>query len=137
MQNGATPATVADVMTERVSSLSPESSVLEAVSLFGECGFRHLLVVDGAGKLAGVLSDRDALRSMARTNDPERTKVGTVMTRDLVTATPQMALAEAVDLVVAHRINCLPVLDGTGTLRGIVTTTDLLAAFRTLLRQTA
>jgi acetoin utilization protein AcuB len=129
--------TVADVMTAQVTSLAPDRSVLDAVSLFGECGFRHLLVVDGDGNLAGVLSDRDALRSMARTHDPERTRVSTVMARDLVVATPDMPLANAIELLVANRINCLPVVDTGGRACGILTTTDLLKAFRGLLEQSA
>ena len=129
--------TVADVMTAQVTSLAPDRSVLDAVSLFGECGFRHLLVVDGDGNLAGVLSDRDALRSMARTHDPERTRVSTVMARDLVVATPDMPLANAIELLVANRINCLPVVDAGGRACGILTTTDLLKAFRCLLEQSA
>ena len=128
---------VADVMTARATSLSPESSVLEAVSLFGECGFRHVLIIDGAGDLVGVLSDRDALRSMARTHDPERTRVASVMTRDVVVATADMPVASAIDLLVEHRINCLPVVDGERKPCGIVTTTDLLKAFRELLGQRA
>lgn len=129
--------TVADVMTAKVTSLAPDRSVLDAVSLFGECGFRHLLVVDGDGNLAGVLSDRDALRSMARTHDPERTRVSSVMARDLVVATPDMPLANAIELLVANRINCLPVVDAGGRACGILTTTDLLKAFRGLLEQSA
>jgi acetoin utilization protein AcuB len=125
--------TVADVMTAGVTSLAPDRSVLDAVSVFGECGFRHLLIVDGDGNLAGVLSDRDALRSMARTHDPERTRVATVMARDLIVATPDMPLADAIELLVVHRINCLPVVDPSGKACGIVTTTDLLKAFRAVL----
>jgi acetoin utilization protein AcuB len=128
--------TVADVMTTGVTSLAPDRSVLDAVSVFGECGFRHLLIVDGKGNLAGVLSDRDALRSMARTHDPERTLVSSVMARDLIVATPDMPLAKAIELLVVNRINCLPVVDPGGKACGIVTTTDLLKAFRTVLEQT-
>ena len=131
----ARTGTVADVMTARVTSLAPDRSVLDAVSLFGECGFRHLLVVDGNGNLAGVVSDRDALRSMARTHDPERTRVSSVMARDLVVATPDMPLVNAIELLVANRINCLPVVDASGRACGILTTTDLLKAFRGLLEQ--
>jgi acetoin utilization protein AcuB len=137
MSAGYGKETVADVMTARVTSIAPDRSVLEAVSVFGECGFRHLLIVDADGNLAGVLSDRDALRSMARTHDPERTRVSTVMARDLVVATPEMPLAEAIELLVRHRINCLPVVDASGRACGIVTTTDLLKAFRAALEHAA
>ena len=40
-------------------------------------------------------------------------------------------------LLVANRINCLPVVDGSGRVRGILTTTDLLKAFRGVLEQAA
>ena len=126
------PTIVGDVMTPEVTTVTAEASVLDAVNLFGECAFRHILVVDGAGALCGIVSDRDALRSMARKEAPASTQVSTIMSRDLVIATADMPLEDAIDLVVFHRINCLPVIDA-GRLCGIVTTTDLLAAFHQLL----
>jgi acetoin utilization protein AcuB len=119
-------------MTPAVTTLTAEASVVDAVNLFGECAFRHIPVVDDDGQLCGIISDRDALRSMARKEPPLSTQVSAIMSRDLVTATPDTPLEDAIDLVVFHRINCLPVVDA-GRLCGIVTTTDLLAAFHQLL----
>jgi CBS domain-containing membrane protein len=128
-------STVSDVMTRKVTSLSPQNSVLEAVNLFTECGFRHLPVVDAAGKLAGVLSDRDVLRAMVRTPHSDRTSIASIMVREPVTALPDMPLTDVIDVVIFHRIGCLPILDAAGKLCGIVTTTDLLGAFHDLLHR--
>ena len=128
-------STVEQIMTAKVTSLAPQNSVLEAMNLFAECGFRHLPVVDAAGKLAGVISDRDVLRAMVRTPHSDRTSIASIMVREPVTATPDMPLADVIDVVTFHRIGCLPVLNAAGKLCGIVTTTDLLGAFHDLLHR--
>ena len=122
-------------MTQKVTALSPQNSVLEAVNVFTECGFRHLPVVDAAGKFVGVLSDRDVLRAMIRKSQSDRTSIESIMVREPVTARPDMPLADAIDVVIFHRIGCLPILDAAGKLCGIVTTTDLLGAFHDLLHR--
>jgi acetoin utilization protein AcuB len=123
--------TVSKIMTEHVVTLSPEASVQDAIKAFTEHTFRHLPVVDHAGKLLGILSDRDVLRAAARTaaTDARRpVRADAVMTRDVRTGTPDMTIATAVQIVVFLRVNSLPIVDETGRLRGIVTTTDLLSA---------
>ena len=127
------PRTIGDLMTTRVITVNPETTLLEAIELFVKFGFRHLLVADGLQRLAGVLSDRDALRHMARGNDSGAASVGDVMKRETIVVHPETRVTEAVDLLRAHRINCLPVVDGKRTLLGVVTTTDLLATLRTVL----
>ena len=122
------PRTVADLMTTRVVTVDPETTLLEAIDLFVKFGFRHLLVADAAQRLTGVLSDRDALRHMARGNDARTASVGEVMKREPIVVGPATPVTDAADLLRAHRINCLPVVDTGHTLLGIVTTTDLLAS---------
>src|SRR2546430_7997193 len=62
----ATPTRVAEVMTREVVTLSPRHSFQEAITLVARHRFRHLLVVGADARLAGVISDRDLLRFMAR-----------------------------------------------------------------------
>ena len=128
-------STVGQIMTQKMTSLSPQNSVMEAVNLFSECGFRHLPVVDAAGKFVGVLSDRDVLRAMIRTPHSDRTSIESIMVREPVTARAEMPLTDVIDVVIFHRIGCLPILDAAGKLCGIVTTTDLLGAFHDLLHR--
>ncbi len=121
---------VGEVMTRRLVSLSPQNTFKEAVGLMANRPYRHFLVLKKDGKLAGVISDRDLLRVLARDPDWEGTSVSEVMTRDLVTVRPETPLSSAVVEVLARRINCLPVVDMDGRACGIVTSTDLLAVFQ-------
>jgi len=125
--------TVAEIMTAGVRTLRPERPIADAVAVFNEFGFRHMPVVDEAGSLVGVISDRDALRAMAK-GAGTGADVGSVMTRGGITVTSATTITDAIELVVFHRINCLPVTDA-GELRGLVTTTDLLQAMHQILNE--
>ena len=129
---GAVPTRVGQVMTTQVVTVAPEATVADAVHQFVRHGFRHILVAE-RGKLLGVVSDRDALRHMARGGDPRATTVGQVMKGDPVTVGTETPLREAAELLRQHRINCLPVVDAGAAVLGIVTTTDLLGALPTIL----
>jgi len=126
------PTSVGDIMTNSVITLSPYHTFQEAVGLMANRPFRHFLVVEADGKLAGVISDRDLLRVLTRSPDRSKTNVGEVMTRETVTVRPKTSLSTAVGEMLQHRINCLPVVDERGKVCGIVTSTDLLDAFQKL-----
>jgi acetoin utilization protein AcuB len=120
---------VAHVMTVEPSCVSPDTSVLELVRLFHAKHFRHVLVVDGDGRLTGVVSDRDVLRCFGREESPKRSvlegiRVAELMSCDLVTVRPETPLVQAVALMVEEGISSLPVLNGS-ELVGILTNTDL------------
>jgi len=61
---------VADIMSTTVTTLSTDSLVSAAVAGFADGGFRHFVILDASRQLAGVLSDRDVLRFMARGFNP-------------------------------------------------------------------
>ena len=122
------PNRVRDVMTKQVTTVAPETLVAEAIQLFGECNIRHLLVTDQEGRLAGVFSDRDALRQMARGCDPFATRVAALMRQEPVTVGVDTTVQDAIELTSFHRINCLPVIDAERRVQGVLTTTDLLAS---------
>ena len=124
--------TVGEIMTAAVRTLTPDRPIADAVAIFNEYGCRHMPVVSD-NRLVGVLSDRDALRAMAQ-GKGTAVDVGSIMTRGGITVTTKTAITDAIELVVFHRINCLPVADN-GTLRGLVTTTDLLQALHQLLQE--
>lgn len=120
---------VAHVMTTDPSCVGPDTSVLELVELFHAKHFRHILVVDHEGRLVGVVSDRDVLRCFGPKEGPKRSvlaeiRVGDLMSKDLVTISPETPLEQAVTLMVEEGISSLPVLNGT-ELVGILTNTDL------------
>ncbi len=124
---------VADVMTRKTVTLSPHHGFAEAVSLMADRHFRHIVVVDTGGKILGVISDRDILRTLARTANWQAKDVSQIMTRDPFTVKRETPLVVAVAKIVSKRINCLPVLDDDGKVCGILTSTDLLKAYQKLL----
>jgi CBS domain-containing protein len=124
------PITVADVMTRHVITLGPHHSLSESVSLMAKYSFRHFIVVDVRGRLAGVVSDREILRALPRATNWNTTSVSQFMTRDVLRVQPNTKLSVAVGRMLSKRVNCLPVVDDDQTLRGIVTSTDLLKTFR-------
>ena len=124
--------TVADVMTRRVITLSPHHSFSDSVSLMAKHSFRHFLVVDAAGRLVGVVSDRDILPVLARTAHWNTTSVSQFMTRDVITVKPNIELSVAVGKMLSKRINCLPVVDEANNLCGIITSTDFLKTLRSV-----
>lgn len=126
------------IMTRRVVTVGLDDSVLTARALFEQHRFHHLLVVN-RGKVVGVLSDRDLLRTISpfvgklaeRSQDLHTLKrrVHQVMTRDLVTADEDMSVADAARVMIGFNVSCLPVVDGEGRPVGIVTWKDLVRAF--------
>ena len=126
------PRCVSEVMTHDVVSLLPSQSFAEAFGVMANRPFRHVPVINVDGRLAGVISDRDLLRVMGGTNNWKTKTVEQIMTRDVLTVTPGTLLSIAVKELVARRINCLPVVDESGKVCGIVTSTDLLSAFEKL-----
>lgn len=125
----AAPIRVSDVMIRDTLSMQPEQSFAEVVGLMASRSFRHMLVVDEDDRLHGVISDRDVLRALSRTPDWGKKTVGDIMTRDVLTTTPECAISKAVRTMLEKRINCLPVIGTDGRVCGILTSTDLLKAY--------
>lgn len=108
---------VLDVMTRKVETIMSEDYVDAARRRMRAARIRHLVVMDGR-KLVGVVSDRDmGLEKDQRVED--------VMTRRVVSATSDMTIRKAANLLRGRTVGCLPVIE-SGKLVGIVTTTDLL-----------
>lgn len=122
-------------MTRDVISVRPDTPLLEVQNLLKQHGFRHLVVVDDAGKLAGVLSNRDVLKALSpflNTSAEQQRDVRTLaqpaealMNQTPTTVTPETPAKKAASLLLDGAISALPVVDGA-ELVGIITTKDLL-----------
>jgi FOG: CBS domain len=119
---------VGDVMTREVVSLSPRHNFEDAVNLISNRHFRHFLVIDN-GHIVGIVSDRDVLRGLARTDNWHKKQVSEFMTLDPITVRPDSSLSVAIATMLDKTINCLPVVANDGTVCGILTSTDLLKAY--------
>lgn len=85
-------------------------------------------VVDASGRLAGFFTDGDLSRHLERGVAFLESLVGTLMTRDPKTITPDRLASEALGLLRHHRIDQVPVVDADGRPVGLVDVQDLLDA---------
>jgi IMP dehydrogenase len=102
-------------------TLSLTATVLDAKASMKEHGIGGIPIVDKEGKLAGIVTNRD-LRFEKR-NDRMITEVMT--SENLVTAPAGITLAEAEDILQAHKIEKLPVVDEKQQLVGLITFRDI------------
>ncbi|MCI0574321.1 MAG: CBS domain-containing protein [Myxococcaceae bacterium] len=117
---------VGELMTRDVVTLKETDSLARVDLLLSRARIRHLPVVRGR-RLVGLLTHRDLLRAMASVCQGEREVwVMDVMVRDVATVQPETPVREALHQMVSNRYGCLPVLDGSGELMGILTDSDLL-----------
>ncbi|WP_242342490.1 CBS domain-containing protein [Anaeromyxobacter terrae] len=115
---------VADFMTKDLVTVRGSDDLALAESLLRLGGIRHLPVVED-GRLVGLVTQRDILRSgHSGGADARRLPVSQIMTRELTTVRPAMALAHAARLMLERKFGCLPVCDDDGRLVGIVTEAD-------------
>ena len=129
---------VAERMRTAVVLVRTSDSVWTALKLLGERQIRHLPVVED-GRLVGIVTDRDirlvfpsAVTADNKEQDPfdalEKISVGQIMTKRVFTVTPETSIADAARVLLERRIGGLPVVQGD-LLVGIITKTDILAAF--------
>jgi predicted transcriptional regulator len=111
-------ATVRDVMTTSVISVSPEESVDEAARLLTFHDVSGLPVCAG-GKVVGVVSEADLIGKSGAT-------VGEVMTSPAVTVSESTGLEHVAEQLTQQRIRRVPVVNGQGALIGVVSRRDVL-----------
>ncbi len=76
--------TAADIMTELVTTATPQTTITEAISVMDVGYFRHLPVVDD-GKLLGIISVRDVVRALIREREHEVDSLHAYVTRGVQT----------------------------------------------------
>jgi CBS domain-containing protein len=140
---------VSDAMTPQVISVTPTATILDAARLMLENHVSGLPVIDGHGKLVGMVSEKDLLRRPEIGTERQRSpwldaflgpaeaaaayvqshgmKIGEVMTTLVVSIGREATLDEAVQLMETHDVKRLPVVD-QGRVIGIISRADLLRA---------
>jgi len=108
-------------------SVTPSTSVFDALALMAEKRIGALLVLEG-NKLVGLFSERDYARKIILLGKSSKdTPVSEIMSRDLVCVEPAQLTADCMRLMTNHRVRHLPVVS-CGELRGIVTIGDVVKA---------
>lgn len=119
---------VQDYMTPRPITLRPDTDFKSALHLMQQHAIHHLPVLGADAALVGIVAERDlmfaALRFLGSSVDVDQ-----VMHRNVVTATPEMSVADAASLMVSHAIGGLPVVNASGSVVGVITESDIFRAF--------
>ncbi|MEL3944336.1 MULTISPECIES: CBS domain-containing protein [Streptomyces] len=132
-------------MTHTVIAVGREASFKELVELIQQWRVSSLPVLEGEGRVIGVVSEADLLpKEEFRDADPTRYDVlrrlsdmakagavtaGELMTSPAVSVRADATLAVAARIMARRRVKHLPVVDATGLLQGVVSRSDLLKVF--------
>lgn len=104
---------VSDIMSDRVVSISEREPVIAAARLLKRFNLGALPVTDDAGRLRGMLTDRDiAVRCVASGADAAKLQIREIMSRGLVTAQPEDELSAAARCMGGSQVRRLPVVQG-------------------------
>lgn len=125
---------VAELMQRNVKSIGNQASVAEAILTMADAHISGLPVVDGGGRMVGVLSMTDVIAAEAEAEDAasrqtllENTEVGEIMTRRPYTVAPTADVREAAQQMLYADVHRLFVVEGE-TVVGVVSTTDIVRA---------
>ena len=130
--------TIASVLKTKggpIWAVTPDDSVYDAIAMMADKGVGALLVMEGP-TLVGVISERDYARKVILQGRSSRdTRVNEIMTRSLITVTPQHTVDECMRIVTEYRIRHLPVLEGHAVV-GVVSIGDLVRSIISAQAQT-
>jgi CBS domain-containing protein len=140
-----TPHIVSDVMTQTVAAIGRGASFKEIVRTMHDWKVSALPVLEGEGRVVGVVSEADLLpKEEFRDSDPDRytqlrrlsdlakagaVTAGELMTSPALTVHANATLAQAARTMAHEKVKRLPVVDDLGRLQGIVSRADLLKVF--------
>jgi len=128
---------VKEVMSRDVKTIRPVDTIKQAATLMNESRIGSLIVISGTGEIKGIVTERDILTDVvAEGRNSNDVKVEEIMTKDLITISPDKTLEEAADLMTEKKIKKLPVVH-QGKLVGIVTATDLVSYEKNLIEKVA
>ena len=129
--------TVAELMERKVKSVRSEATVAEAIIELADAHISGMPVVDGAGRMIGVLSTTDLLTAEAETEDAagrkslwESTAVRELMTPRPFTVAPDEDVREAARQMLYADVHRLFVAEGDQVI-GVISTTDIVRAVAT------
>ncbi|WP_448568389.1 CBS domain-containing protein [Thalassotalea ganghwensis] len=126
---------IEQLMSKDLITMNIDDDLALAKQLFDKHKIHHILVLNGK-ELAGIITDRDLYKHLSpyigtsketpRDTSLLNKKVHLIMSRDLVTTTPDCNINQAVLLFHQHHISCLPIVDDNYHAQGIITWRDVL-----------
>jgi len=123
-----TERTVFQSMPRRLLvSLGPGATVREAACRMTQANCGSVLIVDAASALLGILTERDLMtRVLAKSVDPDKTPVSSVMTPHPQCIAPETKVADAVVIMIERGFRHLPVIGEGKQILGVFSVRDAL-----------
>ncbi len=119
--------TLADVKRTEVIEVAPEDTLGEVAERMSHVNVGAVVVKD-YGRLIGILTERDMLKAMAARVHTSEARVRQWMTEDPLTASADMDVDDAAQVMLEHNFRHLPVVDEAGALVGLVSMRRVVAA---------
>lgn len=117
--------TVRDIMTDNLRTCPADATLDEAARLMRDADIGDVIVVDSAGSMCGIVTDRDiTVRGVAEGRDPSTVKVDDICSHDITAVGPDTGAEDAARLMRERAVRRLPVADD-GRPIGIVSIGDL------------
>ncbi|MEF8902014.1 MAG: CBS domain-containing protein [Halovenus sp.] len=115
------------LMTTDIVTVSPETTVEDAVDILLEKNIGSLGVVDDDGSLAGVVTSNDFLHVISGGDRDDGATIDEFMTRDVVTTNTNDSIQTAAAKMITNGISHLPVENDEEEIVGMLSTTDITA----------
>lgn len=117
---------VRDLASKKIVEVGPQQSLREASAAMWENKIGSVVIQED-GKLVGILTERDVLKAMATSVDPDETPVAKLMSREVVTVGPDWEIYEAAAEMSARRIRHLVLFEDQKVI-GVLSIRDVLLA---------
>ncbi|WFE94397.1 CBS domain-containing protein [Micromonospora sp. WMMD987] len=115
---------VGEFMTTRLVTMDGDDTLTAAAQEMRNSAIGDVVVTNG-DDVIGIVTDRDiAVRGVAENRDPDRTRLGEIISRDVITVSQHDDAVAAADLMRTYAVRRLPVVDD-GQLVGLVSMGDL------------
>lgn len=116
-----------DIMSKNLDWLTEKDTILKAATVMADDGVGFLPICDAAGRVIGVVTDRDLVtRAMAKKLDPATTSAALVMSAPAITCLATTDIREAEQLMAEQQKARLVITDPDGKLIGILSLVDLI-----------
>lgn len=116
---------ILDLKGDFVITIPPEATIQEAAEILAENYIGAIVVADGAGQIAGILSERDIAVALPRYGAAlGDAKVSDIMTSDVLFCTKETSVHQVLDIMVTNGIRHLPVIE-SDQLKGVISLRDV------------
>lgn len=124
-----------DLMEVPPVVVTEAATVDEAASMMWEKNIGSVIVIDGSGKMIGIVTERDMLFAITKGLTGKAIPVSSITSKTELKATPTQSIATAVETMRKAGVRHLPVVDKTGRPVGMISMRDALDITGPILKQ--